>query len=80
MADTDTFTPLAAPFGMRSLEGSPGISRSRLWIYGSFGLPLAVLGYPLGVWLPRAYDTYIGIDTFAVGAVISIAALFDERD
>ena len=61
----------------RTLEDSAGISRSRLWIYGSFGLPLAVLGYPLGVWLPRAYDTYIGIDTFAVGAVISIAALFD---
>lgn len=62
---------------VRTLEGSAGISRPRLWIYGSFGLPLAVLGYPLGVWLPRAYDTYIGIDTFAVGAVISIAALFD---
>ncbi|MCB1685399.1 MAG: MFS transporter [Pseudomonadales bacterium] len=53
------------------------VSRSSIWIYGSLGFPLALLGYPLGIWLPRAYDTYIGIDTAYVGAVISIAAIFD---
>ena len=56
---------------------SHGISKANVWIYGSIGMPLALLGYPLGIWLPRAYDTYIGIDTAAVGAVITIAALFD---
>ena len=53
------------------------ISRSSIWIYGSLGFPLALLGYPLGIWLPRAYDTFIGIETAAVGAIISIAAIFD---
>ncbi len=53
------------------------VSRSSIWIYGSLGFPLALLGYPLGIWLPRAYDTYIGIDTALVGAVISLAAIFD---
>lgn len=53
------------------------VSRSSIWIYGSLGFPLALLGYPLGIWLPRAYDTYIGIDTAYVGAVISLAAIFD---
>lgn len=53
------------------------VSRSSIWIYGSLGFPLALLGYPLGIWLPRAYDTYIGIPTVLVGAVISIAAIFD---
>lgn len=57
------------------LEG--GISRSNVWLYGAVGMPLALLGYPLGIWLPRAYDTYIGLETAAVGAVITIAALFD---
>ena len=56
---------------------SRGISKSGIWIYGSIGMPLALLGYPLGIWLPRAYDTYIGLETAAVGAVITIAALFD---
>ncbi len=55
----------------------PNVSRSSIWIYGSLGFPLALLGYPLGIWLPRAYDTYIGIETAMVGAVISIAAIFD---
>jgi Na+/melibiose symporter-like transporter len=53
------------------------IDRSSIWIYGSLGFPLALLGYPLGIWLPRAYDTYIGIETALVGVVISIAAIFD---
>jgi Na+/melibiose symporter-like transporter len=53
------------------------ISRADIYIYGSLGFPLALLGYPLGIWLPRAYDTYIGIDTAMVGAIISIAAVFD---
>ncbi|MEJ2088874.1 MAG: MFS transporter [Gammaproteobacteria bacterium] len=55
----------------------PDIDRSSIWIYGSLGFPIALLGYPLGIWLPRAYDTYIGIETYLVGAVISIAAVFD---
>ncbi len=53
------------------------IGRGSIWIYGSLGFPLALLGYPLGIWLPRAYDTYIGIETAAVGVIISIAAIFD---
>ena len=53
------------------------VSRSSIWIYGSLGFPLALLGYPLGIWLPRAYDTYIGIDTAMVGAIIVVAAIFD---
>lgn len=53
------------------------VSRSSIWIYGSLGFPLALLGYPLGIWLPRAYDTYIGIDTAMVGVIISVAAIFD---
>jgi glycoside/pentoside/hexuronide:cation symporter, GPH family len=53
------------------------IPRSTIWIYGSLGLPLALLGYPLGIWLPRAYDTYIGISPHWVGTIIMVAAIFD---
>ena len=45
--------------------------------YGVLGFPLALLGYPLGIWLPRAYGTDIGIDLALVGLVISAAAFFD---
>ena len=31
----------------------PNITRSTAWIYGSMSLPLAIMSYPLGVWIPR---------------------------
>jgi Na+/melibiose symporter-like transporter len=36
-----------------------------------------MLGYPLGIWLPRAYATDIGVSLSAIGAVITVAAVFD---
>jgi len=53
------------------------LSSRNIWIYGSLGLPLALLGYPLGIWLPRAYTTYIGVPTAWVGLIITVAAIFD---
>jgi Na+/melibiose symporter-like transporter len=53
------------------------LSRASIWMYGSLGLPVALLGYPLGIWLPRAYNSYIGVPTEIVGAIISLAAIFD---
>ncbi len=53
------------------------LSGSKIWMYGALGLPLALLGYPLGIWLPRAYTTYIGVPTAWVGLIITFAAIFD---
>ncbi len=53
------------------------LSSARIWAYGSLGFPLALLGYPLGIWLPRAYATYVGVATDQVGWIITIAAVFD---
>lgn len=53
------------------------VSRSSIWIYGSLGFPLALIGYPLGVWLPRAYSTDVGVDLSMIGVIIAAAALFD---
>jgi len=50
---------------------------STVWIYGSLGFPLAMLGYPLGIWLPRAYATGVGVPLAAIGAIITAAAVFD---
>jgi GPH family glycoside/pentoside/hexuronide:cation symporter len=53
------------------------LSTASIWTYGSLGFPLALLGYPLGIWLLRAYATYIGIATESVGTIMVIAAVFD---
>ncbi len=53
------------------------LGTAQIWTYGSLGFPLALLGYPLGIWLPRAYATYIGIATESVGTIMIIASIFD---
>ena len=56
---------------------APTLARRSIWAYGLLGFPLALLGYPLGIWLPPAYSTGVGIDLATVGFVISAAAVFD---
>lgn len=56
---------------------SHDISKSTVWIYGSVSLPLAILGYPIGVWIPRLYSTEMGISLSLIGWVIFSAAIFD---
>lgn len=45
--------------------------------YGALGFPLAILVYPLSVWLPRAYATGLGVDLALIGFIIFTAAVFD---
>jgi len=55
----------------------PDISRATAWLYGSVSLPMAIISYPLGVWIPRLYSTEIGISLGLIGTVIFAAAIFD---
>ncbi len=71
MSDAATVeSPLSKPV-------SPVINKSTAWIYGSVSLPLAIISYPLGVWIPRLYSTEIAIDLGLIGLVIFSAAIFD---
>jgi Na+/melibiose symporter-like transporter len=56
---------------------APSVARRSIWAYGVLGFPLALLGYPLGIWLPRAYSTDVGVDLALIGYVITAAAIFD---
>lgn len=48
-----------------------------LLAYGIPGLPLAVLGLPLFIYLPTFYASDLGLSLTAVGAVLLIARLWD---
>ena len=54
-----------------------GLGRKTIWSYGALGFPLALLGYPLGIWLPRAYSSDVGVELAVVGLIITAAAIFD---
>lgn len=56
---------------------APTTSARQIWFYGSLGFPLALIGYPIGTWLPRAYSTDVGVELALIGLVITAAALFD---
>lgn len=59
--------------GVSHARLSPGL----LFAYGLPGLPLAVLGLPLIVYLPPFYAELPGLGTAAVGAVLFAARIFD---
>ncbi len=66
----------AVPSRTGSIE-LPNVTRSKAWIYGSLSLPIAMLGYPLGAYIPRLYSTEMGISLTVIGLVITVAAIFD---
>ncbi len=55
----------------------PTITPAKAWIYGSLSFPIAMLGYPLGAYIPRLYSTEMGISLALIGLVITSAAIFD---
>ncbi len=52
-----------------------GINRGRILLYGLPGLPLAILGIPLYIYLPPFYAEQLGVG--AVGALLLLARLWD---
>ena len=60
-----------------SQSPADGLPRTTVWTYGALGFPLALFGYPLGIWLPRAYSTEAGVELALIGLIITAAAIFD---
>ncbi|MBL4681876.1 MAG: MFS transporter [Pseudomonadales bacterium] len=58
-------------------KSAPDTIKVTAWIYGSVSFPLAIISYPLSVWLPRLYSTEVNIDLTLIGLVIFFAAIFD---
>jgi len=55
----------------------PSVTKRTAWIYASLAFPIAMLGYPLGAYIPRLYSTEMGISLSMIGVVIMCAAIFD---
>lgn len=56
---------------------SASLPKSTLAAYGSMGLPLAIVGYPIAVWLPAFYAGEIGVSLAAVATMLLLAKLSD---
>ncbi len=53
------------------------LSNTTIFIYGSIGLPLAVIGYPLAIWIPAHYAGGLGLPLATVGTILMLARLTD---
>ncbi len=53
------------------------VSKTTLSIYGMTGLPLALVGYPIAIWLPAFYAGEINISLAAVATMLLVAKLTD---
>ena len=53
------------------------LSKTTLSVYGMLGLPLALVGYPIAIWLPAFYAGEIGVSLAAVATMLLVAKLSD---
>jgi len=53
------------------------LRRAVVYAHGSLGLPLAVIGYPLAIWIPAHYSGGLGLSLAAVGTILMLARLTD---
>lgn len=53
------------------------LSRSNLWHYGLFGLPLALVALPIYVYVPQFYASQLGLSLAMIGAILLFARVLD---
>ena len=53
------------------------LSKTTIYGHGALGLPLAVIGYPLAIWIPAHYSGGLGISLAAVGTILMLARFTD---
>ena len=53
------------------------LSKKTLYAHGTLGMPLAVIGYPLAIWIPAHYSGGFGISLATVGTILMLARLTD---
>lgn len=53
------------------------LTDTAIFMYGTIGLPLAVIGYPLAIWIPAHYAGGLGLPLATVGTILMLARLTD---
>ncbi len=53
------------------------LSRSTIFVYGTIGLPLAVIGYPLAIWIAPLYAGNLGVDLAIIGTMLMLSRFTD---
>ena len=62
-----------------SIESQPEerLSAKTIYAHGTIGVPLAVIGYPLAIWIPAHYSGGLGLSLAMVGTILMLARFTD---
>ncbi|WVM92858.1 MFS transporter [Halopseudomonas pachastrellae] len=60
-----------------STDANGVLKRSTILLHGSIGMPLAIIGYPLVVYLPPFYAQEVGLNMALMALVLVVARLSD---
>jgi Na+/melibiose symporter-like transporter len=56
---------------------SEPLTRTIVLVYGSIGMPIAVIGYPIAIWLIPHYAGVLGVSLGVVGTMLMLARITD---
>ena len=56
---------------------APDVKTSTIYMHGVLGVPLAIYGYPLAIWLPAQYSAQLGVHLGLIGLLIMVARFTD---
>ena len=62
---------------MQSNQPVQPLARKTIYAHGTVGMPMAVYGYPLAIWIPAHYSGGLGLDLATVGIILMLARLTD---
>jgi len=61
----------------RVASDADALSLSTVLVHGSLGLPLAIIGYPIAIWVIPHYSGALGVSLGAVGSMLMLARISD---
>jgi glycoside/pentoside/hexuronide:cation symporter, GPH family len=53
------------------------LDRRTIYTHGILGMPLAIIGYPLSIWIPAHYSGGLGLSLATVGTILMLARFTD---
>ena len=59
------------------LQPEERLSAKTIYAHGTIGVPLAVIGYPLAIWIPAHYSGGLGLSLAMVGTILMLARFTD---
>lgn len=68
---------MATPNTRPEPADSETLKRSTVLLFGTVGIPLAVIGYPIAIWLPPFYAGELGLSLATVGLMLMLARFSD---